>query len=384
MYYDYDKVKKLALANEKLNICDDTTVAKNKTLVFVYCPPKVGSTTLVTSLRLCALEKLTVLHIHDEKMIEVLCGVQGVTVNEIIDYNKVLGKDVFVIDVFRTPIEHAISIFFEKVSSLHFNNTENMVNGYDVQKVICRFNRIFPHLARTDYYKEVYAIPPSLIPDCFDFQNKYLRIHTNGVTFIKLRLSDSNSWGTMLGAIFGITVTIVSDYETKNKPIAHLFRQFNDSYRVPQNLLPLVENSDALNYYFSPFEVYQYISKWKQRTGGPFQPFSDAEYKLYMEVSIENRHISEVQRNHYIDVGCACKACSLKRNQIVTQINSGHKVTDTVNHEQATHQYRITRRKQKLADLNKKMSEASVVKPTSKRVGARKIIASSFDIFAKR
>ena len=73
-------------ANQKLNICDDLSVEKNKNLVIVYCPPKVGSTTVVSSIRMSAYNKFTVLHIHDELMLKVLCKIENVTVKEIIVY----------------------------------------------------------------------------------------------------------------------------------------------------------------------------------------------------------------------------------------------------------------------------------------------------------
>ena len=38
------------------------------------------------------------------------------------DEYKLLGKNVYVIDVYRSPIECKISTFFEKVGVYHFNN----------------------------------------------------------------------------------------------------------------------------------------------------------------------------------------------------------------------------------------------------------------------
>ena len=92
--------EKMKDINERLGIQDDLTVEKNKKLIFVYCPPKVGSTTLVSSLRLCASDKLTILHLHNEIMLKVLYNITDVTINEIIQYNKQLGKKIYVFDIF--------------------------------------------------------------------------------------------------------------------------------------------------------------------------------------------------------------------------------------------------------------------------------------------
>ena len=213
----------LQQANEKLCICDDLSSEKNRNLIFVYCPPKVGSTTLVTSFRMCALNNYTILHVHDEAMLKVLCGISDVTVKEIILYNRNLGKNVYVIDIYRSPIEHKISMFFEKVASFHYNNTEENVNSYDINKVITRFNNLFPHLSRLDYYKEVYNIEFSMN---FDYDKKYLLVNDNGVKYIKLRLKDSNIWGKILSSIFGFKICTVKDYESSNKPIKNMYIKF--------------------------------------------------------------------------------------------------------------------------------------------------------------
>ena len=83
--------EKMKDINSRLGINDDLTVEKNRKLIFVYCPPKVGSTTLVSSLRLCASNNSTVLHLHNEIMLKVLYNITDVTINEIINYNKQLG-----------------------------------------------------------------------------------------------------------------------------------------------------------------------------------------------------------------------------------------------------------------------------------------------------
>ena len=63
--------------NEKLNI---NKFPKNK-LVFVYSAPKVGSTTIVSSLRIFGTNKISVIHIHDEEMLRILGSISGVSIN---------------------------------------------------------------------------------------------------------------------------------------------------------------------------------------------------------------------------------------------------------------------------------------------------------------
>ena len=74
-----DRLETRKVANDRLfnsNVVDKI----NQNIVFIYTPPKVGSTTLVTSLRISASFKLTVIHIHDEAMLSVLTNINNVTI----------------------------------------------------------------------------------------------------------------------------------------------------------------------------------------------------------------------------------------------------------------------------------------------------------------
>ena len=147
----------LKRSNLKLGLTNEIKTNRDKNIIFVYCPPKVGSTSLVSSIRISCSNSITILHVHAENMLETLCGIKNVSIKDIIHYNRSLGKNITVIDIYRTPIEHKISDFFENII-YHFNNTEKNINNYEVNKLIQRFNRLFPHLTNTDYFKKVYNI----------------------------------------------------------------------------------------------------------------------------------------------------------------------------------------------------------------------------------
>jgi len=373
--FSEEKLQMLKDANGKMRICEDQSVEKNKNLIFVYCPPKVGSTSLVTSFRLCALNKYTIFHIHDELMLKVLCGIENVTINEIINYNKSLGKNVYVIDIYRSPIEHKISVFFEKVSSYHFNNTEENVNAYPIDKVINRFNNLFPHLTRSDYYKEVYNIP---FPESFDFERKFLLQEINGIKYIKLRLKDSGEWDSILNNIFQTPIKIVKDYETEKKPIKDMYKQFKENYRIPSNLFQLVENCDSLKYYYSPEERLDYLNSWSSRQTETFTPFTENDYIFYNKITIENHHIGEVQRNHYIDVGCSCTGCTRKRMIAVYKLSIGESVDETIDHNQANEEYKTLVYQNRIKKLQKFIHDVKQEKNKNKSVKPKNIVRNSF------
>ena len=312
--------------NNKLNIKNDCD-----TLIFIYTAPKVGSTGLVSSFRIFG---YAVIHIHDEIMLEKLIGVKNVSINDIIRYNSQLGKKIYVIDVYRNPIERKISAFFEKISSYHFNNSEENVNYYNVNKVINRFNNIFPHLGNGDHYIDKYDIKDDM-PEAFPHNQKYLIVEKNGVTYIKLRLKDSDEWEMILSRIFKNKICVIRDYQSENKKIGDLFKHFVEIYKIPENYLTEIINDSYLNYYYSESEKLEYFNKWNSKKCKDHIPYTVEQFKVYNDISIENCYNDVIQLNHYIDEGCRCQACITKRNivkqKILTKRYNGEKIL----HEEA-------------------------------------------------
>ena len=326
-----EKLKMLINTNELLNI----NKHQHNKLIFVYSAPKVGSTSIVSSFRIFGIERLDIIHIHDEEMLHVLANIKDITVNEIILFNKYLGKDIYVINVYRSPIERKISAFFEKIGSYHFNADDSEVNKYNVTKVINRFNNIFPWIGNGDHFIDKYNIK---IPESFDVVNKYLLVNENGIKYITLRLKDSGEWGSILTNIFGFNIRTIKDYESSNKPIKDLYNTFKLHYRIPVNLLNDIINDKYLKYYYSEDEIITYHREWLSKSTNARESFSCEEYKLYESITIENCHIDKIQRDHYFDEGCICKACCLKRLETVSKILNGIEIKDRIVHTEAKSQ----------------------------------------------
>lgn len=311
----------------------------NNNIIFVYCPPKVGSTTLVTSLRLSAAQKFTVIHIHDKTLFSAISEhetISQIEVNDYILYNKFIGKNVYVIDIFRSPVERKISEFFEYISPLHFNNSEKKINSYNLDKVINRFNNLYPYLGLSDHYRDTYTLPG--LPEKFDFENKYLMQDMNGVKYIKLRLKDSEVWGNMLTTILETPITIINDYETEKKPFADLFRNFKNSYRIPSNFLENLKVDTHLLYYYTDDERLDYIGFWQNKQDNFFNSYTQDEYVFYNQLCLENQSQNIIQTKHYIDIGCLCIACSLKRSSLLSRARRGETISDKIIHDDAVNE----------------------------------------------
>ena len=339
-----EKIKILNTLNEVLNIHK----SQNKNLIFIYSAPKVGSTSIVSSLRIFCSDHFDILHIHDEEMLRVLAHIDGITINEVILYNKFLGKNIYVIDIYRSPIERKISTFFEKIGNYHFNDTDQNVNRYNIDKIINRFNNIFPHIGLGDHFIDKYNIN---IPEKFDFEKKCLLLESNGIKYIKLRLKDSNLWNSILSTIFSMNICIVKDYQSNNKPIKDIYNTFNSSYKIPINLLNDIMKCKYLNYYYSPEELELYYNQWYTKITYPYRSYSLEQFKLYEEISIENSHIDYIQIDHYLDEGCRCKACSIKRNEVSLKLLSGKHISERIFHTEAKSEL-IHRRAEKINRIN--------------------------------
>ncbi len=325
------------------------TVSNN--YIFIYTPPKVGSTTLVSSLRISLGKSYNIIHIHDEVMLSVLTGINNITINEIVQYLANSGKKVYVIDVYRTPIERKISEFFEKISPYHFNNTEENINKYSMQRVSNRFNKLFPHLETGDHYFNKYNIPN---PPLFDFSKKYTIQEFNNVNYVKLRLCDSQLWDKILSEIFVVDIVLVSDYKTEDKGICDLYNKFKNEYKLPTNYFEDIKNCRYFNFYYNEKERTNYLDSWKNKLTSDFVPYSLEEYKFYMQLCLENQYINDIQVNHYIDNGCFCTYCTKKRREIYYKIKCGEKINGKIIHSDIVQEEQQKVKKNILNIVNKK------------------------------
>jgi len=299
--------------------------------IFIYTPPKVGSTTLVTSLRVSLGKTYNIIHIHDEIMLSVLTGIKDVKINDIIYSLSNKGKTVFVIDVYRTPIERKMSEYFEKLSPYHFNNTEENVNHYSIKRITDRFNKLFPHIENSEHYFDKYNIS---YPISFDFEKKYTLQIINNINYVKLRLSDSNLWSQILSNIFKIEIVIINDYKTEDKGLGNLYKKFKNEYRIPENFIEIIKNDKYFNFYYNEIERNNYLEGWTNKLSNYVIPYTEEEYKFYMNLCLENQYINDIQIDHYIDNGCFCKFCSEKRRKIFFKAKAGENKFEKIIHNQ--------------------------------------------------
>jgi hypothetical protein len=236
-----------------------------------------------------------------------------------------------VIDIYRSPIERKMSEFFEKLCDFHFNNKDSEVKNYKIDRIIKRFNDVFNHIGLGDHYIDKYDIPKI---DNFDIKNKYLMQKVCNVTYIKLRLKDSLEWSKFLTDILGKKIYIIKDYETDNKDIGELYRKFKTEYKLPLNHYESIINDKYLKLYYSEEERSDYLKEWLKKTCDSCNTWSKNEYDFYKNISIENQKENNIQRHHYVDLGCTCRYCSEKRIYIMRKVMQGEDIKEKIIHEE--------------------------------------------------
>lgn len=307
-------------------------------VVLLYCPKKVGSTAIVSSIRLCAAEKFFVLHSHDDIILsDANKKCKNLTAKDLMlntsIINPLTGKPrkIYVIDIYRPEIERRMSQFFHELSTIHYNTIPANINVHSVEKLINRFNNIFQHMESIDYFKEIY-------PTTYDHSNnhfnnhsnnykhkKYLLHEENGVTYIKLRFKDQEEWGQILTTILDTPITMIRDNETSEKELKDLYAKFKSKYLLPYNFFNEIENSLQLNSYYSTEEKYEYLNEWSKKLTGIFKPFTSTEYLFYTRLCSDNQLYFQKLHGNYKDDGCMCNVCKYKRSIAIESIKNKKK-----------------------------------------------------------
>jgi hypothetical protein len=344
--------------NKVIDSINKLFVSSTNNYIFIYTPPKVGSTTLVTSLRVSLNKSYNIIHIHDETMLNVLTGIKDVKINDIIKFLSNQGKNVYVIDVYRTPVERKMSEYFEKLSPYHFNNSNENISNYSIKRIIDRFNKLFPHIENGDHYFQNYDI---LDPIPFNFEKKYTLQIINNIKYIKLRLCDAHIWDNILSNIFKIDIIIIHDYKTEDKGIGQLYNQFKNEYRLPENYLHLIKEDKYFNFYYNEIERNNYLNNWSEKKCQESIPYTESEYKFYMNLCLENQYINDIQLNHYIDNGCFCKYCIGKRREIYFKYKSGQRKFEKIIHQEVINEVK-TEKINKINDKIKNIINQKLIK----------------------
>jgi len=290
----------------------------NRILVTICCPAKVGSTSLVSSLRLSACDKLFVLHTHGNTIFSGIMNGLNLNVSDVVKNASV--RQVVLIDIYRTPVEQKISEFFHEIGTLHFNNKDENILNYSNEKITKRLLQCWNFLAIEDYYESMfinYGATP--IPDNYDWEKTPFYYSSKGnLHFLKLRLQDSHLWNVVLTELFKTPITIVRDFETATRGVGELYKRFCSSFKLPPERFYDLLNLLKLDKYLTINERNAYLNKWMLRQGSIIDtpiPFNNTEWSFYNNLSNDNQYYKRELVRHYLDDGCLCSACIEQRRK---------------------------------------------------------------------
>tara|TARA_Y200000002_G_scaffold349835_1_gene326750 strand:+ start:7795 stop:9294 length:1500 start_codon:yes stop_codon:yes gene_type:complete len=317
--YIQSNLESLRISNKILGL----DKIKEEKVIFVYCPPRVGSTSLVSTLRLSGGHIYKVLHIHDEQMLKYVGNIHNVKVNDIIQYNASLGREVFVIDIFREPLERKMSEFFGKLASYHFNADVPTLERYDLERIIKRFNNVFPYIGEEDHFLEQYNLPQDIDKiNGFDGKNDIIFLKQKNITFLKLRIRDFDKWKELLEPILDIKITPIKDNARSNLDLSDLYKKFKENYKIPINFIQMISESKCFKFYLSPDERENYLKELFPQMAEFHHPFSLSEYNAYTDISSENQRKVDIETDHYFDEGCQCDYCCKMREITINRIEN--------------------------------------------------------------
>jgi hypothetical protein len=336
--YNYDKISDemlynnlenyKELINKQLKICfnPSCTDLRCKNICMIYTNPKVGCTTLWSSLNLYFSDFLTTNRWHNEYPLESR-GILDISINQFLEVNNMHDKNVIVIDIYRPIFDMCQSFFF-----LYFIALVDEIYQNDIDYIINAFNRfffsIYNHM-NIDYYKEVYNLNTTF--NVFNFNEKHLFFRNKNIKYIKLRLLDTNEWNPILSSVLNTNFKIITDNKTENKETGKMYNEFKKKYKIPKNYYDIIKNNKHFLFYYTTEEQDTYLKKFDGKiTDNYTGPVSDIGFIYPNYTNIPNDKLPKTNKegkniNYLINKAneptfsnCNCESCKLVRKEFIS------------------------------------------------------------------
>jgi hypothetical protein len=220
--------------------------------VYIFCSGKSGGTTLCNSFNE---SNIVSAHTHS------IYGGAGYVTNinqrficETIMYSS-LFKEIFIFDIYRTPIERKMSSFFEQYNEVDF--TSNNVN----ELCDCFNNN---HLMIIENYHSLnellihFKLP---LFENFDFKQKYNILKKDNLTFLYLLFENFCEFNNIIKSITNYNIEIRKLNCSCDKQYNELYKEFKKIYKCPLSFLPNLLCDNQFNIYVEDQSKIQYLKK---------------------------------------------------------------------------------------------------------------------------
>ena len=227
--------------------------------VFIHCGGKCGSTTLKKTF---INNNFSAIHAHSNLEYKKTFNTKS-NIFELMTISSRNYNNIFIIDVYRNPIERKISSFFENIQS-HLPNYANMT----MNELIDFFNNnLLNHIEGYHPINEVLTHFNMPLFTTFDFKKKFIISRKKKFVFIKLLFSDIKDWKYILSFIFKRKFIIHDANLSKNKANYKLYELFKKSYKVPKSfIVNVLVNDPEFKIYNTPEDQDKYIKYWLNKS----------------------------------------------------------------------------------------------------------------------
>uniref|UniRef100_A0A6C0BDL1 Prolyl 4-hydroxylase alpha subunit Fe(2+) 2OG dioxygenase domain-containing protein n=1 Tax=viral metagenome TaxID=1070528 RepID=A0A6C0BDL1_9ZZZZ len=225
--------------------------------VIIYCGGKCASSSLKKTF---TLKNYKTIHLHSdanykERFPRLIKNTGKKTVKDLIKIQS--KKNVYIIDVYRDPIERLISSFFQNI----VNHISSDYQKYD-RNILMNF--IFKNIRLEDYHPLDDDFPEFF--NSFDLSLDYKVVKYNNLTFIKLKFSSIEKWSEILSNIIGEEIKMEKDNLSSDKEYKEYYQNFRENIQIPKSLLDYFINLETFKRYNSLEEIEKYTQKWKLQT----------------------------------------------------------------------------------------------------------------------
>lgn len=234
------------------NIVDDLFKDLPLFDVYIFCSGKSGGTTLCNSF---FQKNITTAHMHSGH------GKAGYITNintnftyETIMYSS-LFKNIFIFDIYRTPIERQISSFFESyyLQYADINNTQELCN-------IFTNNYLFKieNYCSIEIILQYFGLP---MFNNFNFEKKYNVIEKDNLTLVYLLFENFDKFPDIIKTITNYDIDICNLNCSWQKSYKNAYKEFKEIFTCPLKFLPKLLCDNYFNTFVDPQEKSTYLKK---------------------------------------------------------------------------------------------------------------------------
>jgi hypothetical protein len=261
--------------------------------VLINCGGKSGSSTLAETF---AHNGFDTFHTHDAAYYATnIDPTYPHSLFDAIDLNMTLYDHIYIIDVYRTPIERKMSSYFQQldVTTLPPDPSEQFEYVMEqLDKNMLQLEKYYPLVETMRHY----GITPF---DSFNFEKKYNLYQHKNVSYINLRFQDLDQWSSILSSIFHRPITLHSANVSAHKQYNHLYEQVQKMYRISNTVFIQCLHDPLFYIYNSPAEQLKYINKIQPLLKPSKIVPADFDPTVYLKLNPDIQHSDYDPTAHY-------------------------------------------------------------------------------------